>query len=244
MTVTDSSAWIVWDWNGTLLDDTSAALAAFNDQLTRRGLPAISLAYYRDCFAFPVKPFYARCGIDVEHEDWPRIAREYHEAYARHPKTLNREARAALELVRSAGVGQCILSALRQDLLEAALDAFGIRHYFTHVFGVDNLDGASKLQSGCRLREALSRPDGSPPDAVLVGDALHDQEVAAALSFDVVLCAQGGHSADRLRRLAPTEDTLLAAAHHALSRLRRSSRIPSVPPNSAHPDLEVDEDAD
>ena len=212
--------WIIWDWNGTLLDDTAAALDAFNAQLTARGCRKIALDFYRAHFAFPVKPFYALCGIDLAHEDWDRIAREYHAAYAREPKALNREAVAALERVKAAGVRQCVLSALRQDLLEAAIEEAGIRGYFDFVYGTDNLDGAGKMDRAHELMAQLygrgraSRPATS--DIVVIGDALHDREVADALGVRCVLCAQGGHCAERLRAVAPTGDTLLDAVALAL----------------------------
>lgn len=210
---------VIWDWNGTLLDDTAAALAAFNALLVKRALKPIDLAFYRDRFAFPVRPFYAICGIDLDHEDWDALAREYHEAYAAFPKTLNAEAIAALTAVERAGVRQCVLSALRQDLLDDALSAFGVSRFFDRVYGVDNLDGASKL---VRARELLAHltADGtlsSPSDAVLIGDALHDREVADALGARIVLCAVGGHSAERLQAVAPTADTLLGAVRLALT---------------------------
>ena len=213
---------VIWDWNGTLLDDTDAALAAFNAQLVRRGLAPISRDFYRAHFAFPVKPFYELCGIDLAREDWDALAREYHRSYAAEPKALNRETLAALERVRDSGARQCVLSALRQDLLESALDACGIRGYFDFVYGVDNLDGASKLD---RARELLAHLEAEDPDfrtpgrvpAVLVGDALHDKEVADALALPCVLVATGGHAAVRLRAVAPTCDTLLEAVDLVLA---------------------------
>lgn len=200
------SGWIVWDWNGTLLDDTTAALNAFNVQLEKRALKPISLDFYRDHFAFPVKPFYALCGVDLAHEDWDRIAAEYHEAYAREPKELNREAIAALERAKAKGYRQCVLSALRQDLLEAALARYQIRDYFEFVYGVDNLDGSSKLARAKELVSVLSSDF-----TTLIGDALHDAEVAAELNLPCILVATGGHSAARLRAVAPTVNTLLEA---------------------------------
>ena len=207
--------WIIWDWNGTLLDDTSAAFNAFNAQLTTRGCKAISLDFYRAHFAFPVKPFYALCGIDLAHADWERIAREYHAAYAHEAKALNREAIAALERVKAAGVRQCVLSALRQDLLEAAIEEAGIRDYFEFVYGTDNLDGGSKLNRAKELVEVLC---AAGRDIVMIGDAVHDKEVADALGVRCVLTAQGGHNAERLRAVAPTGDTLLDAVTLALQR--------------------------
>lgn len=208
--------WVIWDWNGTLLDDTTAALKAFNVQLVRRDLPTISRAFYRDHFAFPVKPFYALCGVDLDREDWDALAREYHRSYAAEPKALNVDARAALEKVRASGARQAILSALRQDLLEEALEVYGIREYFDFVYGVDNLDGGSKLARAEALKEKIGTTD-----AVLIGDSIHDAEVAKALGFAAVLVATGGHSAARLRAAAPTVESLADAVACVCGSLNR-----------------------
>lgn len=208
--------YVLWDWNGTLLDDTDAAIGAFNVVLRRRGLPAIDRTWYRAHFAFPVKPVYAACGIDLAHEDWDALAQEYHDAYAAQPKRLNAEARTALARVKAAGGGQSIISALRQDLLDAAVDEAGLRGFFDFVYGVDNLDGASKLVRARALVARLSAR-AKARGIVLIGDSLHDREVAGALGVGCVLCATGGHSAARLSAVAPTENTLLAALARAES---------------------------
>ena len=52
----------------------------------------------------------------------------------------------------------------------------------------------------------------------MVGDALHDKEVADALGVACVLCAQGSHAAWRLAKVAPTGNTLLEAAALAVGR--------------------------
>lgn len=208
--------YILWDWNGTLLDDTSAGLEAFNVQLRKRSLPPIDRAFYRAHFAFPVKPFYSLCGIALEHEDWDVLAAEYHAAYADQPKALNAETFAALDYAKSQGARQSIISALRQDLLDDITIRLGVAPYMEFVYGVDNLDGSSKLSRARELVATLrkSDPDG---DFVLIGDALHDKEVADALGVRCVLCAQGSHSAERLRAVAPTGETLLDAIHLAFS---------------------------
>jgi phosphoglycolate phosphatase len=88
-----------------------------------------------------------------------------------------------------------VLSALRQDLLENALERNGLREFFDLVYGVDNLDGASKLDRGRELIAALG-PDAQ--DAVLIGDTLHDAEVAKALGIDCVLVSCGHQTPERL----------------------------------------------
>ena len=145
---------IIWDWNGTLLDDTEAALATLNIMIAERGGTPIGMPFYLDNFAFPVRPFYDRIGIIAHDEDeWNAIAREYHETYLRQPKALNRGAFAALDMAKAAGCRQSILSALRQDLLDAQAKEFGIDGYFERICGSNNLHGASKgrgaRQGGC-----------------------------------------------------------------------------------------------
>ena len=203
----DLNTCIIWDWNGTLLDDTSACVGALNEMLAERGREPLTLEYFRDHFAFPARRFYAFIGLDVPDSEWQAHAREYHERYARQPGIrLNDEARAALERVRASGARQVVLSALHQRLLEADLARYGIREYFDRVVGSDNFDGASKLERGRELLAQLG--EGR---YVLIGDSLHDLEVATALGIECVLVATGGHSYARLAAAGRAERSLLSA---------------------------------
>ena len=209
--------YILWDWNGTLLDDTEAALATLNEMIAVRGGQPIGMEFYRDHFAFPVRPFYDKIGIIAHDEDeWNGIAREYHEVYGRQPKKLNPLAVTALEMAKEAGCRQSMISALRQDLLEADMARNGVTKYFERICGSDNLDGASKLDRARVLLQTLSDTVPSGTHFVLIGDALHDKEVADVLGIDCILCAQGSHAAWRLRAVAPTGETLVDALKLAL----------------------------
>ena len=204
---------VVWDWNGTLLDDTQAALDTLNIMLARRGGRPIAMDFYRDHFAFPVKPFYEAIGVRLGDEDWDALAREYHDVYAEQPKRLNPEALSALEYARGRGARQSILSALRQDLLDDVTRRLGVAGYMDFVYGVDNLDGRSKAD---RARELVGAIGADPASVVMIGDALHDKEVADAMGARCVLCAQGSHAAWRLEAVAPTCGTLMEAVRTAL----------------------------
>ena len=138
------------------------------------------------------------------------------EIYSRQPVSLNGETIAALERVKATGSRQSIISALRQDLLDAVTRNFGVAPYMECIYGTDNLDGASKLDRALELMRQIAPTDGETPDVVLIGDALHDKEVADALGVRCVLCAQGSHAGWRLREAAPTGNTLLEAVSIAL----------------------------
>ena len=208
--------YVLWDWNGTLLDDTQAALDTLTIMLKRRGAKPIALDFFRDHFAFPCRPFYDMIGMHVEDDEWDALAKEYHDVYAEQPKKLNRETIAALERVKAAGARQSIISALRQDLLDEVTAQMGVAQYMECIYGVDNLDGASKLDRALELMNRIAPAFGEQPDVVLIGDALHDKEVADALKVRCVLCGQGSHASWRLREVAPTGETLLEAVDLAL----------------------------
>ena len=186
---------LIWDWNGTLLDDVAAAVGALNRMLTKRGVKPITIGHYRRRFGFPVRPFYAELGVDLDRWDWDGICEDFHRFVVAEPQAVRAESRMALELAAQLGFRQSILSALRQDLLERALAANGLDAFFVWIFGVDNLDGASKLQRGRELMAALG-PEAEA--SVFIGDTLHDAEVARALGARCVLVSCGHQMPERL----------------------------------------------
>ena len=205
----NKTPYIIWDWNGTLLDDVAAAVGALNRMLAVRGVAPVSQDFYRAHFGFPVRPFYAVVGLDLEREDWDRICTDFHQFIAEEPNQhLRPDALAALRHVRDHGGHQSILSALRQDLLRRDTAREGIQEYLDTIYGVDNLDGATKLSRGHDLVAALP----AQTKLYFIGDTLHDAEVGAAIGADVILVDCGHQTAERLRATGrPVVPTPLAA---------------------------------
>ena len=213
----ENDTYILWDWNGTLLDDTRAAFDTLNIMLAKRGAKPIEMKFYLDNFAFPVRPFYEAIGMVLENENWDALAQEYHNIYHAQPShRLNPLAMDAIAAVERTGIRQSILSALRQDLLERDTAAFGVRNHMEFVAGVDNLDGASKVVRAHKLLDDLRKIHPTVKRFVMIGDALHDKEVADSLGIECILCGVGSHAAWRLRKIAPTADSLTEAVAMAL----------------------------
>lgn len=183
---------IVWDFNGTLLDDLQACLDALNVILRSHRLPPLSREDYRRRFGFPVVDFYTSLGLQPKSAyDWEALAESFHMRYlfSRHLK-LQPGAREALGYFRRRGIRQGVLSALEQGILEMQLNQFALTEPLAFICGSRNYDGASKLDAARKL--ALEEP------VILVGDTLHDAEVATALGWRCILCAAGHQTADRL----------------------------------------------
>jgi phosphoglycolate phosphatase len=189
---------VVWDWNGTLLDDTLACVNAINTLLTRRGAACIDMTHYREVFGFPVIDFYRKINFPLENENWDSLAREFHDLFEVEPSMrLQEGAREVLAQVQGRGLPQSILSASELGILTRMLERFEIHAYFADVFGVDNMHGVSKLELGGRLLRKLALP---PENVLLVGDTLHDAEVAQTLGMRCLLVAQGHQSVPRLEQ--------------------------------------------
>jgi phosphoglycolate phosphatase len=189
---------IIWDWNGTLLDDTQACVNSINVLLAKRGVPPLDLPRYRDLFGFPVIDFYRRINFPLGSENWNSVAREFHDVFlADTTFKLQSATVETLQRIQAKEIQQSVLSASEQSILDLMLETYGIRDFFAHVCGVNNLFGDSKIEIGHKLLARLTIPCA---DVVIVGDTLHDVEVAQALGVSCVLIAQGHQSRKRLEQ--------------------------------------------
>ena len=68
---------IIWDWNGTLLNDGWLFVEVMNIVLKRRKMKPITLDSYREIFRFPVKDYYMKLGFDFEKESFESSGLEF-----------------------------------------------------------------------------------------------------------------------------------------------------------------------
>ena len=55
---------IIWDWNGTLLNDVDACVDSMNNMLNKRARTNITQEYYKSIFTFPVQKYYEKLEFD------------------------------------------------------------------------------------------------------------------------------------------------------------------------------------
>jgi phosphoglycolate phosphatase len=124
---------IIWDWNGTLLNDVALCIRCMNSMLNDRGLPLLDAKRYREIFTFPVRAYYVKAGFDFEEEAFEKPAVEFIEKYqAGLPDAaLFIDAIPVLREMENRGYYQTILSAMEHDSLVNSLhDKKVIRFYF------------------------------------------------------------------------------------------------------------------
>lgn len=189
---------LVWDWNGTLLDDVDLALSVANDLFADLGVAAVSRERYLQIFDFPVQLYYERAGVDFGAVDFAVISARYCDVFERRldEAGLFDAASATLERLRTMGVVQFVLSSTEQKTLERMVERFALQDNFIALHGLPDGLARGKVAAGEAL---ITRHAIDPQRTLMVGDTRHDLEVAQALGFDCVLIATGHQSKERLQ---------------------------------------------
>lgn len=205
---------IIWDWNGTLWDDTWLCVEINNHMLKRRNLPPITVDTYREKLCFPVTGYYCQLGFDYSVDPYNKLAEEFIAEYTqrRFECDLHPEARELIEFFQSLELSQAVLSAYQHDTLMQAVKHFQLLDFFDDVIGLNDIYAHGKVDNG---KQYIAKLNIDPADVLFIGDTVHDFEVADAMGVQCALVANGHNSRERLEACgAPVLDSLSGARDH------------------------------
>ena len=195
---------IIWDWNGTILDDALVCKTIANTMLSERGIPTLpDMDAYRAVFGFPIKAYYEQMGYRFGPGDEPyeSVADEFIVWYDRLYRTavLRPGIVEFLDKLREEGYRQVLLSATRYDQLIEQVAAFGdVGDRFEQKLGMTDHYAFSKAA----LAKAFIEGQGIPRErALFIGDTDHDFEVSSAIGCPCVLLEGGHQSRARLLKM-------------------------------------------
>jgi len=191
---------IIWDWNGTLINDIWLVVEIMNKMLKKRNMPGIDSKKYREIFDFPVIDYYAKLGFNFSKESFEELTVEFiSEYYTRFNECkLFNEVEEVLKKIRDMGIPQSILSASKEDVLIEKIKYYGIDKYFNRIIGLENHYAESKVERGKKWIDELNL---NPQDVLLMGDTAHDYDVSKHIGCDCLLIANGHYSYERLAKL-------------------------------------------
>ena len=194
---------LIWDWNGTILDDALVCMTIANTMLSERGIPTLpDMDAYRAVFGFPIKSYYEKMGYRFGPEDEPyeQVADEFIVWYDRLYGTavLRPGVVDLLDRLKGEGYRQVLLSATRLDQLLEQVAAFGdVGDRFEQKLGMTDHYAFSKAA----LAKAFIESQGIPRERTLfIGDTDHDFEVSSAIGCPCVLLEGGHQSRARLQQ--------------------------------------------
>ena len=195
---------ILWDFNGTILDDVMPCIISINELLVRYGKKPLSgIEEYQKVFGFPIKDYYKRIGFDFDEVSFEVLAVEWVELYNKYNEPIKAcpRAKEALQYIKDKGVPQLILTASKTEMVYDQLEMLGLRDYFDTVIGLDNIHAAGKTDIALNW---VKRARPSHP--VLIGDTEHDAQTADAIGAECMLVSCGHMPAEKLIKLKPVFD--------------------------------------
>jgi phosphoglycolate phosphatase len=180
---------VLWDWNGTLLNDVSINLAVLNGLLKERNLETLSLEKYRELFRMPIIDFYKDIGFVFKDESFEETAAKYFTRYENEfdKIELTQNIEYILNEIKKKGFNQYIVSATPQAELIEQVQKKKIAGYFSEIIGNDNYKVASKKHRAVELVTRI----GKDNSFVFIGDMDHDYEVAEKIGAKCILYNKG-----------------------------------------------------
>ena len=193
---------IIWDWNGTLFNDVELCAGIMNFLLTKESLPNISVEKYKAIFTFPVEEYYKIAGHTFERNSFQVLGKQFMVEYELKKNTCNlfTGVNELLNDIKSKNIYQHLLSAYEQTSLNRILKYFNINTYFTNIVGLDNIYANGKVHLAHQLVKKINLNEFSG-NILLIGDTLHDYEVAKEINSDCILVSHGHQDEERLLKI-------------------------------------------
>lgn len=188
---------IVWDYNGTIIDDAGLAVDAENMVLASYGKPPITLEYYLAECEMPILNFYHKI-FDMDSYDFAEIAERFISFYGELSGSLRvfPEVMDIIPYLDGKGYVQAVISGFEKSRLTSSLSSFGLDGYFKFMSGSDSIDCASKSD---RALHMIAKYNFNPEETLFIGDMYHDYEVAKNAGADCLLIAKGHQGAEVLK---------------------------------------------
>jgi phosphoglycolate phosphatase-like HAD superfamily hydrolase len=209
-------AHLVWDWNGTLLDDLELVVAATNTCLATVSGPRVTADEHKRGFRRPVSAYYEFVlGRPVTPEEFLALDLAFHTAYRAGVPECKLAADAADAIASWPGT-QSLLSMWFHHELVPVVTGYGLAGHLNRIDGLrGDVTGGVKAPYLSAHLAALGVP---PAECVLIGDSVDDAEAAEEVGARVVLYAGGFTDEDRLRATGqPVAITLTEAVEWSLA---------------------------
>ncbi|MCK5808966.1 HAD family hydrolase [bacterium] len=189
---------ILFDWNGTLLDDADLAVSVMNELLHTKKMKEVSIEFYRDFFDFPVIKYYRLLGFDTE-ERWQTASKRFVQGYVDRMFTpqLFGGVKEGLTQLKNAGFRLGIVSAMEHSMLLKQTEFYGLHNFIPLIQGIEDTNGHGKLHLAEKVRQKW---DINPQKTCYVGDTTHDRDFSDALGSRIILKSGGHNSFERLQQ--------------------------------------------
>lgn len=193
---------IIWDWNGTLVDDVAVSVDCVNDIFTLYNMPHTTVDEYLSVITPSLEEYYGRY-FDMSRHTMTELLSLFQKYYKQRANqlVLMNGAADALRLLKESGKRQYIVSSFEQSALNDSVKMLGVRDYFDIISGCDDIHCGSKSE---RARKIVQNSE----KAVLIGDSVCDYITATEAGCDCILIASGHQQKSDLLKCKPKSGTV------------------------------------
>lgn len=214
--ITKNKTLIIWDWNGTIVDDTFIFVKILNSFLHDYRLPQVSVSEYKNHFSFPVKKYYSLLGFNLSKNSFEFLSSSFINKYKKQmflPALVVGIFPLLKLLFFKNSVDQFVVSAQEHSLLRASIKHYKTEAFFNGVFGLNNNLANSKISL---IKKHIYPIKHNYSKILFIGDTLHDLEVSKSISESSCCLVSWGHNS--LERLVKSQPTAVVSSSIDLKR--------------------------
>lgn len=191
---------IFFDFNGTIINDVELCLNILNKMLIDDEKKPITKKRYLEIFDFPVIEYYKKAGFDFKRKSFEEMSLDFINLYQKASLNcpLYNNSCKVFQRLKAKGIKLVILSASQIDNLKEQTNHFNITKYFDDILGITDIYARSKVDIGI---DYINRLNIDKAKTIMLGDTIHDFEVATKMEITPVLFTKGHQSKERLSKM-------------------------------------------
>ena len=200
---------IVYDWNGTLIDDTWITAQCFSFVIAPWGLPPLTAETFRQAYDVPWTVMYKNMGVSDAHiaqlSGHP-IGENFLNDYETriNQAKLHNGTSAILQSMTDQGIDQIILSNHIEDRILEQLNRLGISKHFKTILAYKTYSAEERKTTKLdKLQQYICEKNLKPSDIIIVGDTPEEIKIAKQLGLACVSFTFGYASETRLKKESP-----------------------------------------
>jgi phosphoglycolate phosphatase len=198
---------VFFDWNGTILSDTTATLEATNNVFALFNIKPITIKKYQNLYEVPITKLYFKVGINEKlfFENHSKINETFHSFYEKRIEYCRARAGAnvLLRWLHTKGIKSVILSNHTVESIERNLKRLKLEKYVDTILANDNVLLTGLKDKTKRAEDYVKENGLSTKQILIVGDSSEEAKIARQLGVKSVLVAGGYCSEKRLKEAKP-----------------------------------------
>jgi phosphoglycolate phosphatase len=199
---------VIFDWNGTLIDDARLACDATNAATSVLGVSPATFQTYQEHYSMPLQDMYLKLGCSKEaiEASLDKVFEAFGNYYSEHALKvkLRQGAQETLSDIKACGYRSAVLSNHTVKIISEFFDRFYLHTHLDAILANDCnelSDIMYNANKGQRLKKYVEKHDIRK--ALVVGDSPEEIEIAHYYGFLGVGISGGFCSEDRIKAAKP-----------------------------------------